>query len=182
MLQKFLPFDIELERFVLVTGHRRENFGEGLKNICEAIKTLAIDNNNIKFVYPVHLNPNVKEIVNSSLKGLQNVYLIDPLDYEPFVYLMSKSYFVLTDSGGIQEEAPSLGKPVLLMRDVTERPEVIEAGTVRLVGSNKKKIVSGVSKLLRDKVYYQTMSKAHNPYGDGNACERIFEFLKMKEF
>lgn len=182
MLQRFLPFDIELGRFVLVTGHRRENFGEGLKNICEAIKTLAIENNSIKFVYPVHLNPNVKEIVNSSLKGLKNVYLIDPLDYEPFVYLMSKSYLVLTDSGGIQEEAPSLGKPVLLMRDVTERPEVIEAGTVRLVGSHKKKIVSGVSKLLKDNLYYQTMSKAHNPYGDGNACERIFEFLKKKEF
>ena len=167
---------------MLITGHRRENFGEGLKNICEAIKTLAIENSSVKFVYPVHLNPNVKEIVNKSLKGLQNVFLIDPLDYEPFVYLMSKSYLVLTDSGGIQEEAPSLGKPVLLMRDVTERPEVIEAGTVRLVGSNKEKIVSGVSTLLKDDIYYQTMSKAHNPYGDGNACKHIFEFLKKRNF
>lgn len=182
IFQKLLPFDIELGRFVLITGHRRENFGEGLKNICEAIKTLATENNSVKFVYPVHLNPNVKEIVNNSLKGLHNVYLINPLDYEPFVYLMSKSYLVLTDSGGIQEEAPSLGKPVLLMRDVTERPEVIEAGTVKLVGSNKKKIVSGVSKLLRDDIYYQALSKAHNPYGDGNACERIFEFLKKRSF
>ena len=182
IFHKLLPFDIQLERFVLITGHRRENFGEGLKNICEAIKTLAVENSSVKFVYPVHLNPNVKEIVNKSLKGLQNVFLIDPLDYEPFVYLMSKSYLVLTDSGGIQEEAPSLGKPVLLMRDVTERPEVIEAGTVRLVGSNKEKIVSGVSTLLKDDIYYQTMSKAHNPYGDGNACKHIFEFLKKRNF
>jgi UDP-N-acetylglucosamine 2-epimerase (non-hydrolysing) len=170
-------------RLVLITGHRRENFGEGFLNICNAIKELALQYPNVDFVYPVHLNPNVKQPVNKILGNqkegsLTNIHLIAPLDYLPFVYLMSKSYMVLTDSGGIQEEAPGLGKPVLVMRDTTERPEAIEAGTVLLVGTNRKRIITEVSYLLNDQTHYQTMSQASNPYGDGKACEHIVEFIK----
>ena len=164
-------------KMILVTGHRRENFGEGFLNICKALKQLAKDNKDIDIVYPVHLNPNVRKPVNGILKDIKNVYLIEPLEYEPFIYLMSKSYLVLTDSGGIQEEAPSLGKPVLVMRDTTERPEAVEAGTVKLVGTDFDKIIYEVEKLLNNKEKYEKMSKAHNPYGDGNACKRIIRIL-----
>lgn len=165
-------------RIVLVTGHRRENFGEGFLNICKALKTIAIDHPEVDIIYPVHLNPNVQQPVHSILKGLENVYLIEPLDYEPFIYLMNRSYLILTDSGGIQEEAPSLGKPVLLMRETSERPEAIEAGTVRLVGANRERIVAEVERLLGDDESYKQMSRAHNPYGDGTACEKIVEFFR----
>lgn len=165
-------------KMILVTGHRRENFGEGFLNICKALKQLAKDNKDVDIVYPVHLNPNVRKPVNEILKDIKNVYLIEPLEYEPFIYLMSKSYLVLTDSGGIQEEAPSLGKPVLVMRDTTERPEAVEAGTVKLVGTDFDKIIYEVEKLLNNTEKYEKMSKAHNPYGDGNACERIISILK----
>jgi len=168
-----LGFDFEVTPFVLITGHRRENFGDGFIQICEAIKDLANSYKGHHFVYPVHLNPNVREPVNRILQGIDNVHLIMPLDYEPFVYLLNHSYLVLTDSGGIQEEAPSLGKPVLVMRDVTERPEAVEARTVQLVGAKRDQIFSGVSKLLNDENYYLEMSRAHNPYGDGTACEKI---------
>lgn len=168
-------------RMVLVTGHRRENFGEGFINICEALKTLAGKYPAIDFVYPMHLNPNVRnpihEVFGEDLRNLGNIFFIEPLDYLPFVYLMEKSTVVLTDSGGIQEEAPGLGKPVLVMRDTTERPEALDAGTVKLVGTDYNKIVSEVSRLLDDAAYYDTMSKAVNPYGDGHACERILSFL-----
>ena len=164
-------------RIILVTGHRRENFGQGFVNICEALKEIAQKNEDIDIIYPVHLNPNVQKPVNKILNGINNVYLIEPLEYLPFIYLMSKSDLVLTDSGGIQEEAPSLGKPVLVMRDTTERPEAIDAGTVLLVGTDKKMIVNHVTELLQNASHYQKMSKAHNPYGDGNACNRIIDFL-----
>lgn len=169
-------------RLVLITGHRRENFGDGFLNICHAIKELALDYPDADFVYPVHLNPNVKkpvyEILGNHGNGtIPNIHLVTPLDYLPFVYLMSKSYLVLTDSGGIQEEAPGLGKPVLVMRDTTERPEAVDAGTVLLVGTNKQKIVAEASRLLDDKAHYHTMSQAINPYGDGNACERIVGYI-----
>lgn len=160
------------KKMVLVTGHRRENFGDGFEAICEAIRVLACQND-IQIVYPVHLNPNVQEPVKRILAGLKNVYLIEPLDYLPFVYLMQKCTLILTDSGGIQEEAPSLGKPVLVMRNTTERPEAVEAGTVKLVGTNKATIVDAVQDLLRDEGSYNAMAYAHNPYGDGLACERI---------
>jgi len=179
-LNRILRFDWRAERFVLVTGHRRENFGQGFLNICEAIREVAIKNPEIHFVYPVHLNPNVQNPVNEILMDLGNVWLIDPLDYQDFVYLLKKSYLVLTDSGGIQEEAPSLGKPVLVMRDVTERPEAVEAGTVKLVGSSKENIVSSIELLLNDQDLYSKMSLAHNPYGDGKACERIVNYIKVK--
>ena len=168
-------------QFILITGHRRENFGQGFINICEAIKELAIKYPKINFIYPVHLNPNVRKPVNEILSNLENVFIIEPLDYLPFVYLMSKSYLILTDSGGIQEEAPSLGKPVLVMRDTTERPEAIKAGTVKLVGTNKEKIVNEVSRLIEDKQEYNKMSKAYNPYGDGKASKKIIEFLTKVE-
>nr|WP_262924620.1 UDP-N-acetylglucosamine 2-epimerase (non-hydrolyzing) [Pseudomonas guariconensis] len=164
-------------KVVLVTGHRRESFGGGFERICQALIELARKYPEVDIVYPVHLNPNVREPVNRLLNGLDNVHLIEPLDYLPFVYLMSKSYVILTDSGGIQEEAPSLGKPVLVMRDTTERPEAVVAGTVQLVGTETDKIVSHVSRLLDDEEAYQKMSIAHNPYGDGKACERIIEAL-----
>ncbi len=167
------------KRIVLVTGHRRENFGEGFINICTAIKELAEVNSDCEFVYPVHLNPNVRKPVNEILKGISNVKLIEPLEYQPFVKLMSSSYLVLTDSGGIQEEAPSLGKPVLVMRDTTERPEALDAGTVKLVGTDLKLIKESVQELLDDKELYEQMSKAHNPYGDGAACGRILEALSV---
>jgi UDP-N-acetylglucosamine 2-epimerase (non-hydrolysing) len=169
----------ELEsKFVLVTGHRRENFGQGFLNICEALKVLAENNLDINFLYPVHLNPNVRRPVNDLLSNISNIKLVDPFQYKEFVYLMSKSYLILTDSGGIQEEAPSLGKPVLVMRDVTERPEAVEAGTVKLVGSNKENIVKEVQKLLNNVDEYQKMSKAHNPYGDGKTSFNIVNILR----
>ena len=170
------------KKLILVTGHRRENFGQGFINICEALKTLALNNPTIDIVYPVHLNPNVQEPVKNLLASVSNIYLIDPLQYESFIYLMQQSYFIITDSGGIQEEAPSLGKPVLVMRDTTERPEALDAGTVKLVGTDKQVIIEEAQKLLDDKRAYEKMSKAHNPYGDGKACKRIIEFIKgMKE-
>ena len=177
-LNERLPFDWEAARFVLITGHRRENFGQGFLDICEAIKELAMKNPDTHFVYPVHLNPNVQKPVYESLLGLDNVWLIEPLEYEDFVYLLKQSYLVLTDSGGIQEEAPSLGKPVLVMRDVTERPEAVEAGTVKLVGALKTNIISSIHLLLNDEALYTKMSQAHNPYGDGKACDRIVEYIR----
>ena len=174
-----LPFSWQQDQFVLITGHRRENFGEGFMKICEALRELAMHYPHVHFVYPVHLNPNVQEPVNSILMGLSNVHLIDPLPYEPFVYLLKHCYLVLTDSGGIQEEAPSLGKPVLVMREVTERPEAINAGTVRLVGANRDRIVASVSELIESEDSYKKMSHAHNPYGDGKACGRIIDILGM---
>ena len=173
-----LPFPWQTERFVLITGHRRENFGDGFLQICEALKDMAARYPNVHLVYPVHLNPNVQQPVKSLLADLPNVHLIEPLDYEPFVYLLKHSHIVLTDSGGIQEEAPSLGKPVLVMRDVTERPEAVDAGTVILVGANRERIVANVSELLDNDATYKRMSRAHNPYGDGNACERIIDVLR----
>lgn len=165
-------------KLVLITGHRRENFGEGFLNICHAIKNLAEKYSDVDFVYPMHLNPNVRKPVLEILgKGESNVFLIEPLQYLPFVFMMEKSYLILTDSGGVQEEAPGLGKPVLVMRDTTERPEAVEAGTVILVGTDQKKIEDGVTLLLENEDLYSKMSQAQNPYGDGHACERIVEFL-----
>ena len=169
-------------KLVLITGHRRENFGEGFIHMCTAIKDLTKKYPDVDFVYPMHLNPNVRkpihEVFGENLQGLGNMFFIEPLEYLSFVYLMEKSTIVLTDSGGIQEEAPGLGKPVLVMRDTTERPEALSAGTVKLVGTDYDKIVSEVSRLIDDKDYYDTMSKAVNPYGDGLACERIIEALR----
>ncbi|MEY4588866.1 MAG: hypothetical protein RL497_942 [Pseudomonadota bacterium] len=177
-LNQSLPFNWQSDCFVLITGHRRENFGDGFLQICEALSVLASKFGSVQFVYPVHLNPNVQKPVRTILAGLTNMHLIEPLDYEPFLYLLKHSHVVLTDSGGIQEEAPSLGKPVLVMRDVTERPEAVDAGTVELVGANKERIVAGVSRLLEDEAHYTAMSRAHNPYGDGKACDRILEVLR----
>jgi len=165
------------KRTILVTGHRRESFGRGFKGICEALSKLAIKNPGIQIIYPVHLNPNVKNPVYSILSNIRNINLIPPLDYEPFVFLMNNSYLILTDSGGIQEEAPSLGKPVLVMRDTTERPEGIEAGTARLVGTKTENIVREASKLLDDRLEYERISKSVNPYGDGKASNRIVEII-----
>jgi UDP-N-acetylglucosamine 2-epimerase (non-hydrolysing) len=176
--KNLFSFDISKSKFVLITGHRRENFGQGFLDICEAIKRSALANPNIHFIYPVHLNPNVQRPVNDILDGLDNVWLINPLEYEKFVYLLEKSYLVLTDSGGIQEEAPSLGKPVLVMREVTERPEAVNAGTVRLVGSSVTGITDSINSLLIDNELYKKMSFAHNPYGDGNATDKIIKFIK----
>ena len=168
----------EGRQLVLITGHRRENFGEGFLNICHAIKNLSEKYPNVDFVYPMHLNPNVRKPVLEILgEGADNVFLIEPLDYLPFVYMMQHSTLILTDSGGVQEEAPGLGKPVLVMRDTTERPEAVEAGTVLLVGTNREKIEQGVSMLLDDADCYRRMSEAVNPYGDGLACERIVTHL-----
>ncbi|AAQ61681.1 UDP-N-acetylglucosamine 2-epimerase (non-hydrolyzing) [Chromobacterium violaceum] len=178
VLSVHLPFNWKEQCYILITGHRRENFGSGFLQICEALKDLANKYPDVNFVYPVHLNPQVQEPVNAILNNLNNVHLIPPLDYEPFVMLLKHSYIVLTDSGGIQEEAPSLGKPVLVMRDVTERPEAVAAGTVKLVGADRAKIIEHVSILLDDSNHYEMMSKAHNPYGDGSACERIISALK----
>lgn len=165
-------------RLVLITGHRRENFGDGFLNICHAIKNLALKYTNVDFVYPMHLNPNVRKPVMEILgAGIENIFLIEPLDYLPFVYMMEKSYLILTDSGGVQEEAPGLGKPVLVMRDTTERPEAVAAGTVVLVGTNQQEIENHVSSLLDNKELYQKMSQAKNPYGDGLASNRIADFL-----
>ena len=169
-------------KLVLITGHRRENFGEGFIHMCTAIKDLTKKYPDVDFVYPMHLNPNVRkpihEVFGENLQGLGNMFFIEPLEYLSFVYLMEKSTIVLTDSGGIQEEAPGLGKPVLVMRDTTERPEALSAGTVKLVGTDYDKIVGEVSRLIDDSDYYDTMSKAVNPYGDGLACERIIEALR----
>lgn len=164
--------------YILVTGHRRENFGEGFLHICKAIKELAALHPDMDIVYPVHLNPNVQKPVYELLSGVDNVYLISPLDYLPFIYAMQHSTLLLTDSGGVQEEAPSLGKPVLVMRDTTERPEAVEASTVKLVGTDAEAIVSNVTALLQDKEMYKRMSETHNPYGDGQACERIMVALR----
>ena len=169
----------EGRQLVLITGHRRENFGDGFLNICHAIKNLAEKYPNVDFVYPMHLNPNVRKPVLEILgESAENVFLIEPLDYLPFVYMMQHSTLILTDSGGVQEEAPGLGKPVLVMRDTTERPEAVEAGTVLLVGTNREKIEQGVSMLLDDADTYRRMSEAVNPYGDGRACERIVNKLR----
>ncbi|MEH2921958.1 non-hydrolyzing UDP-N-acetylglucosamine 2-epimerase [Samsonia erythrinae] len=166
------------KKLVLVTGHRRESFGGGFERICRALADIALRHPEVQIVYPVHLNPNVSEPVTRVLSGIDNVMLIAPQDYLPFVYLMNRAYLILTDSGGIQEEAPSLGKPVLVMRDMTERPEAVEAGTVKLVGTEVASIVDSVSALLTNDDAYQAMSRAHNPYGDGQACQRIVEALK----
>ena len=177
----------EGKKLVLITGHRRENFGDGFVNMCNAIKTLTEKYPKVDFVYPMHLNPNVRkpileifgeEAVSGNNGGERNIFFIEPLEYLPFVYLMEQSTLVLTDSGGIQEEAPGLGKPVLVMRDTTERPEAVDAGTVKLVGTNYNLIVSEVSLLLDNEDYYISMAQANNPYGDGLACERIIEFVK----
>ena len=171
-------YTVSDREYILVTGHRRENFGDGFLHICKAIKELAALHPEMDIVYPVHLNPNVQKPVYELLSGLSNVYLISPLDYLPFIYAMQHSTLLLTDSGGVQEEAPSLGKPVLVMRDTTERPEAVEAGTVKLVGTDAEAIVSNVTALLQDKEMYKRMSETHNPYGDGQACERIIAALR----
>lgn len=176
MLSKFNYLD-PIAKLILVTGHRRESFGNGFERICEALQKIAILHPDTQIVYPVHLNPNVQEPVNRILSQLNNVYLIEPQEYLPFCYLMERASIILTDSGGIQEEAPSLGKPVLVMRDTTERPEAIDAGTVRLVGTDVDLIVEQTNLLLTDSKEYKKMSKAHNPYGDGKACDRILKFL-----
>lgn len=165
------------KKLVLVTGHRRENHGQGFINICSALKEIALENQDVQIIYPVHLNPNVQKPVYDLLDNLSNIKLIAPSSYPAFVWLMSQSYLIITDSGGVQEEAPSLGKPVLVMRDTTERPEAVEAGTVFLVGTDKDKIVSEANKLLHDKEAYSVMSKLHNPYGDGTSCQKIIRFL-----
>ena len=175
-----LPFLDRDRRLVLVTGHRRESFGAGFERICQALGEIATAHKDVQIVYPVHLNPNVSEPVNRLLGGIENIQLIEPLDYLPFVYLMKRACLILTDSGGIQEEAPSLAKPVLVMRETTERPEAVQAGTVRLVGTDVDKITTAVHELLTDSSAYQAMSRAHNPYGDGRACGRIIEFLATK--
>ena len=164
--------------YCLVTGHRRENFGDGFLHICQAIRQIAAEHPEVDIVYPVHLNPNVQKPVYELLSDTPNIYLISPLDYLPFVYAMQHSTLLLTDSGGVQEEAPSLGKPVLVMRNTTERPEAVEAGTVRLVGTDADAIVENVSQLLHDQEVYRKMSESYNPYGDGHACERIVAALR----
>ena len=172
------PFLEEDKKLILVTGHRRESFGRGFEQICHALADIAAANEDVQIVYPVHLNPNVSEPVNRILGHVPNVVLIEPQDYLPFVWLMTRAWLILTDSGGIQEEAPSLGTPVLVMRDTTERPEAVDAGTVRLVGTSRQRIVEEVTRLLHDKAEYDAMSLAHNPYGDGQACGRILHALK----
>ncbi|VYU53901.1 UDP-N-acetylglucosamine 2-epimerase (non-hydrolyzing) [Metakosakonia massiliensis] len=172
------PFLDSNKKLILVTGHRRESFGQGFEHICHALAEIAGQHDDVQIVYPVHLNPNVSEPVNRILGNVDNVTLIEPQDYLPFLWLMDRAWLILTDSGGIQEEAPSLGKPVLVMRDTTERPEAIEAGTVRLVGTDRQRIVAEVSRLLNDVNAWQDMSRAHNPYGDGQACGRILHALK----
>jgi len=165
------------KRLILVTGHRRENHGQGFINICSALKQIATENEDVQIIYPVHLNPNVQKPVYELLGNINNIKLINPLSYPAFVWLMSKSYLIITDSGGVQEEAPSLGKPVLVMRDTTERPEAVNAGTVLLVGTDTNKIVLEANNLLNNPNSYTEMSKLHNPYGDGTACSKIVEFI-----
>lgn len=179
-LEEYLPELDPKNKLILITGHRRENFGQGFEDICKAILQLINTFQNIEIVYPVHLNPNVQDSVKRILGKIQRVHLIEPLDYAPFVLLMKKAYMILTDSGGVQEEAPTLGKPVLVMRDTTERPESIDAGTVKLVGTNAELIVKEVSILLNHNDAYQRMSAAHNPYGDGMASGRIVDHLKSR--
>ncbi|MDC1401145.1 UDP-N-acetylglucosamine 2-epimerase (non-hydrolyzing) [Gammaproteobacteria bacterium] len=176
--EKMFPFISSDKKIILVTGHRRESFGSGFERICAAVRLVAAKNKDVVIIYPVHLNPLVQEPVNRILGGLSNVYLVEPTDYLPFVFLMMKSYLILTDSGGIQEEAPSLGKPVLVMRDTTERPEGLRAGTVKLVGTASEVISSNIQLLLDDAEEYRAMSIAHNPYGDGTASEQICRVLK----
>ena len=168
------------KKIILVTGHRRENHGDGFINICKALKEIAEKNPDCQLVYPVHLNPNVQKPVYDLLSEIENIKLIAPLNYPAFVWLMEKSYLIITDSGGVQEEAPSLGKPVLVMREITERPEAVKAGTVILVGTDAEKITTETQKLLDDTSYYQKLSKLHNPYGDGKASEGIISFMKTK--
>ncbi|MGG7034899.1 MAG: non-hydrolyzing UDP-N-acetylglucosamine 2-epimerase [Flavobacterium sp.] len=168
------------KKIILITGHRRENHGQGIKNICEALQILAKRNKEVLIVYPVHLNPQILNPVNDLLRGIDNILLIDPLSYPAFIWLMNQARIIITDSGGVQEEAPSLGKPVLVMRDTTERPEAVAAGTVILVGTNVEKIVDQTQNLLDDESSYEKMSKLHNPYGDGMATDRIIRFLKDK--
>ncbi|MDR0217756.1 MAG: UDP-N-acetylglucosamine 2-epimerase (non-hydrolyzing) [Enterobacteriaceae bacterium] len=180
-LAELYPFIDANKKMILVTGHRRENFGDGFERICEALAQIARMHPDVQVVYPVHLNPNVYEPVKRILHDIDNVILINPQDYLPFVYLMNHAYMILTDSGGIQEEAPSLGKPVLVMRNTTERPEAVDAGTVRLVGTKTQTIVDEATRLLTDDSAYQQMSRAHNPYGDGKACQRILEALKKNQ-
>lgn len=168
------------KKIILVTGHRRENHGQGFIDICEALKEIALKNNNVQIIYPVHLNPNVKGPVYDILSDVDNINLIEPLSYPAFVWLMDQSYLIITDSGGVQEEAPSLGKPVLVMRDTTERPEAVDAGTVILVGADKKMIVQECCALLTDSERYNQMTALHNPYGDGKASERIAQFIMRK--
>jgi UDP-N-acetylglucosamine 2-epimerase (non-hydrolysing) len=165
------------KRLILITGHRRENFGDGFENICRALRSIAEVHDDVEILYPVHLNPNVQEPVRRVLGGVGRVHLIEPQDYLPFVYLMDRSYLIITDSGGVQEEAPSLGKPVLVMRETTERPEAVEAGTVRLVGTRSENIVRAAAELLKDRAVYQKMTLTHNPYGDGHAAQRIREVV-----
>lgn len=169
---------IKDRELILVTGHRRENHGDGFERICEALKEIAEDDKDRLIIYPVHLNPKVQEPVNRILKSVSNVMLIDPLNYKDFIWMMNRATIIITDSGGVQEEAPSLGKPVLVMRDTTERPEAVEAGTVLLVGTNKELIVKEALDLLKNKKRFEEMSKLHNPYGDGNACKRIVDFME----
>ena len=176
---EFLKSTVDFnKKIILVTGHRRENHGDGFINICNALKEIAVSNSEVQIIYPVHLNPNVKGPVYEILGDVTNIKLINPLAYPAFVWLMNQSYIIVTDSGGVQEEAPSLGKPVLVMRDTTERPEAVDVGTVILVGTNKEKIVSECLDLLNDNIKYQNMSALHNPYGDGKACEKIVKFIK----
>ncbi|MCG9595323.1 UDP-N-acetylglucosamine 2-epimerase (non-hydrolyzing) [Vibrio sp. Isolate25] len=167
------------KKLILVTGHRRESFGGGFERICQALSDTAKRHPDCQILYPVHLNPNVQEPVNRLLKNIPNIHLVEPQQYLPFVYLMNKAHIILTDSGGIQEEAPSLGKPVLVMRDTTERPEAVEAGTVKLVGTDSGLICRELTQLLTDKTAYESMSQAHNPYGDGLACQRIADILAL---
>jgi len=187
-MNTLLPFSYQLpitnnpstqdHKMILVTGHRRENHGQGFINICTAIKEIALNNPNIAIVYPVHLNPNVQKPVKKLLSNIENIHLVEPLQYEQFIYMMDKSYFIITDSGGVQEEAPSLGKPVLVIRDTTERPEALAAGTVKLVGTDTQLIINEAQKLLDNKEAYEQMSKASNPYGDGYACKKVIQLLE----
>ena len=178
-VEKF-GISMDHQRLILVTAHRRESFGKGFENICQALKEIVLKNTDVKIVYPVHLNPNVQEPVHRMIGEMERVHLIEPLDYEPFVYLMSKAFLILTDSGGIQEEAPSIGKPVLVMREVTERPEAVEVGTAKLVGTQTENIVWETQKLLDHPEDYKRMANSKNPYGDGKACERIINILAGK--
>lgn len=178
MQEKFSMLDLK-KKWILITGHRRENFGEGFENICKALKKLALKYSDIEFIYPVHMNPNVMKPVYDYLDGIENIKLIEPQEYLPFIWLMQHSHLILTDSGGIQEEAPSLGIPVLVMRDTTERPEAVEAGTVKLIGALEESIVHHVSELLDNESLHDQMSQAHNPYGDGQSCQRIVNIIKQ---
>lgn len=180
-LTPLLGFEPASDPYILITGHRRESFGEGFRQICAAIAELANRYPQYHFVYPVHLNPNVLKPVQQMLSGHANIHLLEPQEYRPFVYLMTHAHLLLTDSGGIQEEAPSLGKPVLVMRDTTERPEAVAAGTVKLVGANYERIVDGVTQLVENRSHYREMMRAHNPYGDGKASSRIARFLRSAD-